>query len=85
MQISSDTSHNDTPPKQALTKSEKKQLRKLERDIEKLETKKTALTTQLCEPGLHYSIIQEISAKIKVFVDQINEKTEKWSQLADKA
>lgn len=83
--ISSAETSSVQPPQITLSKSEKKQMRKLERDIEKIEAKKTALITQLSEPGLNYLIIQQLSVQIQEFVDKITEKTETWSKLADKS
>ena len=71
-------------PKKEKTKlnyNEKREYDKLMADIEKLEGEKHALETELNSGIEDYQKIQEISERLGIIIDQIDEKTNRWMEL----
>lgn len=63
---------------------EKNELRKLEREIQELEDKKKQLEVSLSQSGLSLEQINQWSNEMGTLVEQIDTKTERWMELADK-
>ena len=63
---------------------EKNELGKLEREIERLEQKKLELEHSLSQDGIDLQKVTEISKDVGDIVDLIQQKTDRWMELADK-
>ena len=62
---------------------DKNELRKLEREIEKLEESKSLLEVKLSQPSVSYQEISEYSKEIGRLVEEIDDKTTRWMILAE--
>lgn len=63
--------------------SERREFNKLEKEIEKLEAEKEALTAQLSSPDLSSEELMEKSNELGKLIEVIDEKTSRWMELAD--
>ncbi|MEX0772911.1 MAG: ABC-F family ATP-binding cassette domain-containing protein [Balneolales bacterium] len=75
------------PPKakkQTLTFAERKEYQKLEKDISSLEKEKEELETQMGSSSLNPGELQEKSARFGEVLEQTEQKTLRWINLADK-
>lgn len=70
--------------KSELTFKERKEYSKLETEIEKLETKKKAVEQEMNQTGLSPKRIEELSEQYAELGDQIDEKSLRWMELAEK-
>lgn len=64
--------------------SEKKEYEELPALIEKLETEKKKLTSQLNEVGSDHLKLQGISKQIQTLSDELDKKTERWMELEER-
>lgn len=71
-------------PTNGLTYAEKKELQVLEREIEKLEIKKLTLENEISSGELEFAILNEKSAEYGKIQEQINDKSIRWIELAEK-
>lgn len=71
---------NDKP---GLTYLERKELGKLEKQIEKLEQQKSDITKQFNNPDLHPADIEKLSIQLGDVNRQLEEKEERWMDLAE--
>lgn len=75
------------PPNQSAQRrysnKEKNEFRKLEREIEQLENDVKKLESSLNEAGLPMEKINEISQTIGKYMQEIEEKTERWMELSE--
>ena len=62
---------------------EKNEFRKIEREINQMETRKLEIENTLSDPGLPMTTIEELSAEMAQILGQIEAKTERWMELAD--
>ncbi|MBA4746423.1 MAG: ABC-F family ATP-binding cassette domain-containing protein [Muricauda sp.] len=65
-----------------LSYSEQKEYKQLEKDIQKLEEKKTKLQNKFTDPKLDGDEIANLSIELKEVTDAIEEKTERWFELS---
>jgi len=71
-------------PRQAgLTYKQKQEYNLLEKEIEELEAEKTSLETEISTGDKSYEKLEEISKRIATIIDQIEEKTLRWMELAE--
>lgn len=83
--VSSLANEKDTKSKtQRLTFTERKELGKLEKQIENLEAKKKTLIESLNNSLLEYEEQLELSKKFEELESEIEEKTFRWMELAEK-
>ncbi|MEO1714944.1 MAG: ATP-binding cassette domain-containing protein, partial [Bacteroidota bacterium] len=68
-----------------LSQDEKKELKRLEKLIAKLEEKKEAVTMQFDNPNLSPEQISEYSKELASIRQELEEKEERWMELADMA
>lgn len=68
-----------------LTPSEKQEIKKLEREIEKLETQKSQLTNDLNLSNDDYKKAIELSKEIEIIINEIDKKTQRWMELSEKS
>ncbi|NKI26313.1 ABC-F family ATP-binding cassette domain-containing protein [Arenibacter sp. 6A1] len=66
-----------------LTFQEQKEYKQLEKDIQKLETKKTALQNKFLDPSLSGEEISKLSIELTEISNTIDLKSERWFELAD--
>ncbi|MDX1666570.1 MAG: ABC-F family ATP-binding cassette domain-containing protein [Saprospiraceae bacterium] len=74
------------PPKQksgGLTYEQRKQLRRLEKEIEKLEKRKDSLTSEFNNPDLSPQKIEELSIELGDVKKEIEDKEMQWLELAE--
>ncbi|MFW6347526.1 MAG: ATP-binding cassette domain-containing protein, partial [Cyclonatronaceae bacterium] len=71
--------------KNGLSHAEKKEYRKLESEIEQLESKKTALEAEMNDAGLDYAEVEKKSEAYAELEQQIEEKTLRWMELEERA
>jgi ATP-binding cassette subfamily F protein uup len=64
---------------------ERREFNKLEKEIEKLEQKKEELTVSLSDSKLEAEELLSRSEELGQLVEQIDEKTARWMELADRA
>lgn len=86
-----ETQAKQTPknqPKQetsALTFEQRKELKRLEKEIEKLEQRKLEISEQFNDPSLSGAQIQKLSIEIGEVNEQLEEKELRWMELAELA
>ena len=68
-----------------LSQEEKKELKRLEKSIAKLEEKKEAVTMQFDNPNLTPEQISDYSKELASIRQELEEKEERWMELADMA
>jgi len=66
-----------------LSYQEQQEYKRLERDIQKLETEKLAYEQQFTDTNLTGDAINELSVALKKVTDSLDQKTERWFELAD--
>lgn len=71
-------------PTQKMTYKEKVEFEQLEKDIAHLETEKSNLTAQLSSGNLSNDKLMEVSDRMKVVVDELDEKSMRWLELSEK-
>ncbi len=69
--------------KKGLSYNERKEYNRLEKEIEKLEEKKTLLEEEMSAGNLSYEELQEKSVAYKKLEEEIEEKSIRWLELAD--
>ena len=74
---------SDPVQKRKLTFKEQKEYENLETEIEQLEEEKDQLTEQLNSGTLDHNALQEVSEKLGGVMDAIDQKTERWLELAE--
>jgi ATP-binding cassette subfamily F protein uup len=67
----------------ALAHEERKQLKKIEKEIEKLEKRKIELTEKLYDPALTLDDIQKYSAELATVNSNLEEKEMEWLEKSD--
>ncbi|HUH36004.1 MAG TPA: ABC-F family ATP-binding cassette domain-containing protein [Moheibacter sp.] len=65
-----------------LTYQEKKEFESLEKELEKLQSKKEELTQQLFQENLEYALIQELSAELEKVMEDLESKEMRWLELS---
>jgi len=65
-----------------LSYAEQKEYKQLEKDIQKLEEKKSLLQNKFTDPKLDGDEIADLSIELKEITDTIEEKTERWFELS---
>jgi len=65
-----------------LSYAEQKEYKQLEKDIQKLEEKKSGLQNKFTDPDLDGDDIANLSIELKEVTDAIEEKTERWFELS---
>ncbi|MEM7102493.1 MAG: ABC-F family ATP-binding cassette domain-containing protein [Bacteroidota bacterium] len=66
-----------------LSHEERKEFRRLEREIAKLEEKKTALSAKFNDPSLDHEAITELSKELGEITKQLEVKEDRWLELAE--
>lgn len=69
-------------PKPKLSYLEKKEFEQLEKDMEQLEAKKSAIEEQFADNTIEMDKIDEASIKLQVIKDSIAEKEERWLEIS---
>ena len=84
-QIKTTTKEQEKPKttKTKLSYKEQKEFEQLEKDIELLEQEKATLSESLNNPDLDYEKIAEISDRLTTLVDELDEKSMRWLELAE--
>ncbi|MDZ7720676.1 MAG: ABC-F family ATP-binding cassette domain-containing protein [Balneolaceae bacterium] len=72
------------PVSNKLTYSEKKEIKKLEKQVANLEKEIDQLEEEMNQPELDYKEREEMSAKYMKLKDEVDEKTLRWMELAEK-
>ena len=67
-----------------LTSKEKNEMKKLEREIEELETRKNQIHEKFSQTGLSLSEIDKLNAELKKVEASLEEKEMRWMELAEK-
>ncbi len=70
-------------PKTKLSYNEKKEYRKLEKDIEKLEEEKASLEDKLNAGTGSYEEMQQWAERIGVIIAEVDEKSDRWLELSE--
>ena len=70
-------------PKAGLTFEQRKEMNKLEKEIQRLEEKKAAVTAQFEQSDLTPDRIRELAKELSTIGGQIEEKELRWMELAD--
>lgn len=70
-------------PKTKLSYNEKKEYRKLEKDIEKLEEEKATLEEKLNAGTGSYEDMQQWAERIGVIIAEVDEKSDRWLELSE--
>ncbi len=70
-------------PAPALSWEQKKEMKRLEKDIEKLTQRKSAITARFTEEGLSPDIIEELSIELGNIDKDIENKETRWMELAE--
>jgi ABC transport system ATP-binding/permease protein len=65
------------------TYEQRKEFNKIEKEIQKLEEKKENITAQFDDASLSPEKIMELSRELEYIQNQLNDKEEKWMELAD--
>ncbi len=68
-----------------LTFEQRKELSRLEKEIQRLEEKKAAVTAQFDQPNLDGDRIRELAKELQLVGNQIEEKEMRWMELAELA
>jgi len=79
-----DTTATSIENKAPLTYQEKKEHKNLEKDIHKLEKKRTKAQQEFANPDLSGEDIDRLSIALQEIVDEIDDKTERWFELSAK-
>ena len=66
-----------------ISQEERKEIKRLERQISKLEEKKTAITTQFNDTSLDKDKIAELSKELNEVTFALEEKELQWMELVD--
>lgn len=86
---STDQNTNPTPSENKESKKlgymERREYNKLEKEIEQLEALKLELSAKLSEDGLSTEEMMAVSERLGVLVNEIDEKTERWLELSERA
>jgi len=80
----SKTEKKKTKNKNSLSFSERKEFNKLEKQISALETEKATVAEELNNTGLNYELLTEKSARFEEIEAEIDEKTMRWLELAER-
>jgi len=72
-------------PTVSLSQEERKELKRLEKDIEKLENRKVEITDAFNDTGISAEKITQLSNELGQLNDQLSEKEMRWLELAEKA
>ncbi len=72
-----------TEDKRVLTFKEKEEYKKLEKEIEELETQKTELEAKMISGETDHEILQGWSQDIIDIMAKLDEKSERWMELAE--
>jgi len=80
----SKTEKKKTKNKNSLSFSERKEFNKLEKQISALETEKATVAEELNNTGLDYELLTEKSARFEEIEAEIDEKTMRWLELAER-
>jgi ATP-binding cassette subfamily F protein uup len=67
-----------------LTYKERLELEAIEVALAELETERDALTVEMNEAGEDYTRIQEVSSRLEAVMAEIDQKSDRWLELADK-
>jgi ATP-binding cassette subfamily F protein uup len=67
-----------------LTFSEKKEIKKLEKEVARLEEEVESMEEKMNQPGLDYKEREELSAEYMNLKEEVDEKTIRWLELAEK-
>jgi ATP-binding cassette subfamily F protein uup len=67
-----------------LTNKEKNELKRLERDIEKLEGRKQEIHAAFSASGISVADIEKLSKELKTLENTLEEKEMRWMELADR-
>lgn len=67
-----------------LTFSEKKEIKKLEKEVARLEEEVELMEQEINKPGLDYKEREELSAEYMNLKDEVDKKTMRWLELAEK-
>ena len=70
---------------QGLTRDQRKEFKRLEKQIEKLESRKTELMAKFNDPGLVPEDIEKYSTELGTVNEELEEKELRWMELADLA
>ena len=70
-------------PTSGLTQEQKKELKRLEKQIQKLEDKKALITEQFLDSSLSLEKIQELSQELEQVKEEIEEKEMRWLELGE--
>lgn len=70
--------------KVALTHEEQKELKRVEKEIEKLETKKAEIADRFNDPTITPDLIAKYSKELSELSDQIEEREMRWMELVEK-
>ncbi len=70
-------------PKVKMSYKEQKEFEQLEKDIERLELEKVKLSEELNNPKLAYDKIAEVSDKLTLLVESLDEKSMRWLELSE--
>lgn len=76
---------NDKNPSQGLSRDEKKELKKIERQVEKLGTAKQEILDKFNEGDLSPEQIADLSKQLADLESKLEDKEMEWMELADKA
>lgn len=71
------------PTVSKLSYEQRKELNRLEKEIEKLEEKKVEITKKFDDPGLGHEEIMKWSAELEKIQNQLEEKEMRWMELAE--
>ena len=72
-----------TASKSKLSYKEQREFERLEKEIEQLESEKATLSEELNSADLGYDRVTEVSERLTVLVDELDEKSLRWMELAD--
>lgn len=67
-----------------LTFAERKEFKKLEKEVAQLEEEVEVLEEEMNQPGIDYKKREELSGKYMKLKDEVDEKTVRWLELAEK-
>ncbi len=68
-----------------LSYKEQREFDQLEKDIEALETEKETLSSELNNPNLAYEKMTQVSERLTALMEELDEKTMRWMELAEYA
>ena len=76
---------NTSTQKSGLSYAERKEMNRLEKEISKIEERKTAIHDRLCQPDITTEEITELSKELGSLNKEIETKEERWMELAESA